>query len=52
MIMISDGVKAFIRQCLSQSTTRKMVLSRAYHLEAALAIVDKNAVGDSSYPLI
>lgn len=39
MIAISDGVKALIEQALIGQPTRKMVL-RAYHLEAALAIVD------------
>lgn len=39
MIAISDGVKALIEQALVGLPQRKMVL-RAYHLEAALAIVD------------
>jgi DNA-binding transcriptional LysR family regulator len=39
MIAISDGVKALIEQALIEKPKRKMVL-RAYHLEAALAIVD------------
>lgn len=39
MIAISDGVKALIEQALEALPPRKMVLS-AYHLEAALAIVD------------
>ncbi|KOO04920.1 LysR family transcriptional regulator [Vibrio nereis] len=39
MIAISDGVKALIEQALVGQPKRKMVL-RAYHLEAALAIVD------------
>ncbi|MGC7892564.1 LysR family transcriptional regulator [Vibrio anguillarum] len=39
MIAISDGVNALIEQALSGQPKRKMVL-RAYHLEAALAIVD------------
>nr|WP_216609698.1 LysR family transcriptional regulator [Vibrio coralliilyticus] len=39
MIAISDGVKALIEQALVDQPKRKMVL-RAYHLEAALAIVD------------
>jgi DNA-binding transcriptional LysR family regulator len=39
MIAISDGVKALIEQALHGQPERKMVL-RAYHLEAALAIVD------------
>ena len=39
MIAISDGVKALIEQVLMEKPKRKMVL-RAYHLEAALAIVD------------
>lgn len=39
MIAISDGVKALIEQALLGQPKRKMVL-RAYHLEAALAIVD------------
>ncbi len=39
MIAISDGVKALLDQALVGSPKRKMVL-RAYHLEAALAIVD------------
>lgn len=40
MIAISDGVKALIDESLRDFSQRKMVL-RAYHLEAALAIVDK-----------
>ncbi len=39
MIAISDGVKALIEQALMEKPKRKMVL-RAYHLEAALAIMD------------
>ncbi len=39
MIAISDGVKALIEQALLEYPERRMVL-RAYHLEAALAIVD------------
>lgn len=39
MIAISDGVKALIDQALVGEPERNMVL-RAYHLEAALAIVD------------
>ena len=39
MIAISDGVKALIEQALVEKPQRQMVL-RAYHLEAALAIVD------------
>ncbi len=39
MIAISDGVKALLEQALAGYPPRKMVL-RAYHLEAALAIVD------------
>lgn len=39
MIAISDGVKALIDQALQGLPPRRMVL-RAYHLEAALAIVD------------
>ncbi|WP_165309925.1 LysR family transcriptional regulator [Vibrio ziniensis] len=39
MIAISDGVKALIEQALISYPPRKMVL-RAYHLEAALAIID------------
>ncbi|MDP2575045.1 LysR family transcriptional regulator [Vibrio penaeicida] len=39
MIAISDGVKALLDQALSNQPARNMVL-RAYHLEAALAIVD------------
>lgn len=39
MIAISDGVNALIEQALVDLPKRKMVL-RAYHLEAALAIVD------------
>ncbi|WP_299020898.1 LysR family transcriptional regulator [uncultured Photobacterium sp.] len=40
MIAISDGVKSLIDGALRGYPQRKMVL-RAYHLEAALAIVDK-----------
>ena len=39
MIAVSDGVRALIEQALVGCPKRKMVL-RAYHLEAALAIVD------------
>jgi len=39
MIAISDGVKALLDQALIDEPARNMVL-RAYHLEAALAIVD------------
>ena len=39
MIAISDGVKALIEQALVEQPKRKMAL-RAYHLEAALAIID------------
>lgn len=39
MIAISDGVKMLIEQALEDNPPRRMVL-RAYHLEAALAIVD------------
>ncbi|WGW00401.1 LysR family transcriptional regulator [Vibrio sp. YMD68] len=39
MIAISDGVKTLLEQSLVGNPTPKMVL-RAYHLEAALAIVD------------
>ncbi|PSW11663.1 LysR family transcriptional regulator [Photobacterium sanctipauli] len=39
MIAISDGVKALIDDALRDYPQRKMVL-RAYHLEAALAVVD------------
>ncbi|ANS84042.1 LysR family transcriptional regulator [Vibrio scophthalmi] len=39
MIAVSDGVKALIEQALVGHPQRRMVL-RAYHLEAALAIVD------------
>ncbi len=39
MIAISDGVKALIEQALDTHPPRKMVL-RAYHLEAALAVID------------
>ncbi|MEI8657845.1 MULTISPECIES: LysR family transcriptional regulator [Vibrio] len=39
MIAISDGVKALIDQALEGCSPRHMVL-RAYHLEAALAIID------------
>ncbi|MGF1716795.1 LysR family transcriptional regulator [Photobacterium chitinilyticum] len=40
IIAISDGVKSLIDEALRGYSQRKMVL-RAYHLEAALAIVDK-----------
>ncbi len=40
MIAISDGVKALIDQALEGLPARKQVL-RAYHLEAALAIIHK-----------
>ncbi|MGF1844952.1 MULTISPECIES: LysR family transcriptional regulator [Vibrio] len=40
MIAISDGVKALLDNALVNQKERRMVL-RAYHLEAALAIVDK-----------
>jgi DNA-binding transcriptional LysR family regulator len=40
MIAISDGVKSLLDMSLLNQQPRKMVL-RAYHLEAALAIVDK-----------
>ncbi|WP_117236280.1 LysR family transcriptional regulator [Vibrio maerlii] len=40
MIAISDGVKALLDNALVNQKPRRMVL-RAYHLEAALAIVDK-----------
>lgn len=40
LIAISDGVKALIDNALSDNPKPKTVL-RAYHLEAALAIVDK-----------
>ena len=40
MIAISDGVKALLDNALANQQPRKMVL-RAYHLEAALAIVDR-----------
>ncbi|OLQ81330.1 LysR family transcriptional regulator [Photobacterium proteolyticum] len=40
IIAISDGVKSLIDDALRGYRPRKMVL-RAYHLEAALAIVDK-----------
>ncbi len=40
MIAISDGVKSLLDMALLNQQPRKMVL-RAYHLEAALAIVDK-----------
>lgn len=40
MIAISDGVKALLDNALANQKPRRMVL-RAYHLEAALAIVDK-----------
>lgn len=39
MIAISDGVKALIESALADKPKRRMVL-RAYHLEAALAIID------------
>lgn len=39
MIAISDGVKSLIEHALENMPKRKMVL-RAYHLEAALAIID------------
>ncbi|MFC3022653.1 LysR family transcriptional regulator [Vibrio zhugei] len=39
MIAISDGVKSLLEQALENKPQRRMVL-RAYHLEAALAIVD------------
>ncbi|MBY6199375.1 LysR family transcriptional regulator [Vibrio hangzhouensis] len=39
MIAISDGVKALLDAALINQKARRMVL-RAYHLEAALAIVD------------
>lgn len=39
MIAISDGVKSLIEQALYAQPKRRMVL-RAYHLEAALAIID------------
>ncbi len=39
MIAISDGVKSLIEKALEANPKRHMVL-RAYHLEAALAIVD------------
>ncbi|ELZ1261352.1 LysR family transcriptional regulator [Vibrio fluvialis] len=39
MIAISDGVKSLIERALEGKPKRRMVL-RAYHLEAALAIVD------------
>ncbi|WP_172953577.1 LysR family transcriptional regulator [Vibrio salilacus] len=39
MIAISDGVKALLEQALVEKPKQRMVL-RAYHLEAALAIVD------------
>ncbi|HGS4463393.1 TPA: LysR family transcriptional regulator [Vibrio metschnikovii] len=39
MIAISDGVKSLIEQSLKDKPKRRMVL-RAYHLEAALAIID------------
>jgi len=39
MIAISDGVKSLLDQALADKPKRRMVL-RAYHLEAALAIVD------------
>ncbi|SEQ52085.1 DNA-binding transcriptional regulator, LysR family [Amphritea atlantica] len=39
MIAISDGVKSLIERALEDKPKRRMVL-RAYHLEAALAIVD------------
>ncbi len=40
MIAISDGVKVLLDNALLNQKARKQVL-RAYHLEAALAIVDK-----------
>ncbi|PMH41466.1 LysR family transcriptional regulator [Vibrio sp. 10N.286.49.B3] len=40
MIAISDGVKALLDNALANQQPRRMVL-RAYHLEAALAIVDE-----------
>ncbi len=39
MIAISDGVKSLIEQALEGYPARRMVL-RAYHLEAALTIID------------
>jgi DNA-binding transcriptional LysR family regulator len=39
MIAISDGVKALLDQALTGQPERKMVI-RAYHLEAALAVID------------
>lgn len=39
MIAISDGVKALIDQALEGEQDRKTVI-RAYHLEAALAVID------------
>ena len=39
MIAISDGVKSLIEQALEDKPKRRMVL-RAYHLEAALAIIE------------
>lgn len=39
MIAISDGVKALIDQALASQPARRLVL-RAYHLEAALAVMD------------
>ncbi|USD65272.1 LysR family transcriptional regulator [Vibrio sp. SCSIO 43136] len=39
MIAISDGVKALLDQALVDKPARNLVL-RAYHLEAALAIID------------
>lgn len=40
IIAISDGVKALLDKALEGQLTRK-ILIRAYHLEAALALVDK-----------
>ncbi|MDV7106338.1 LysR family transcriptional regulator [Vibrio sp. TH_r3] len=39
MIAISDGVKALIDQALQDQPERKTII-RAYHLEAALAVID------------
>jgi DNA-binding transcriptional LysR family regulator len=39
MIAISDGVNSLIEKALEEQPKRRMVL-RAYHLEAALAIID------------
>lgn len=39
MIAISDGVRALIENALEDKPARRLVL-RAYHLEAALAIID------------